>query len=122
MTRSRRLYALGAALAVATVLFLVLASGALGIVGSGELDAIYLAVPAVAVLGAGAARFRATGMALAMAAAAVTTVGAALVAVAVVLATDETASILDIVGISGMFAVMFAVSALLFRSAATTTA
>lgn len=119
MTRSRRLYILGATLAVLAVLFLLLGIGALGIIGSGDRDAIYLAVPAVAVVGAAVVRFRAGGMALAMAAAALTTLVVAVVAVVLVLVTDESASILDIVGISGMYAAMFAFSAWLFRGAAT---
>ena len=115
MTTSRRRYAQAAALAVATVLFLLLGIGALGIVGDGDRDMLYLAAPVVALVGAAAARFRPHGMAAAMAAAAVTTLVAGVVAVVLVVRADETASLLDIAGLSSMYALLFGASAWLFR-------
>ena len=115
MTTARRTYLLAAALAVATVLLLLLGIGALGIVGDGDRDAVYLVVPAVLVVGALAARFRASGMAAALAATAATTVVVALVAVLLVVRADESASLLDIVMVSGLYAALFAGSAWLFR-------
>ena len=115
MTTSRRRYAQAAVLAVATVLFLLLGIGALGIVGDGDRDMLYLAAPVVALVGAVAARFRAHGMAAAMAAAAVTTLVAGAVAVVLVVRADETASLLDIAGLSSMYALQFGASAWLFR-------
>ena len=45
------------------MLFLLLGIGALGIVGDGDRDMLYLAAPVVALVGAVVARFRAHGMA-----------------------------------------------------------
>jgi len=115
MTTARRTYLLAAALAVVTVLFLLVGMGALGIVGDGDRDVMYLAVPAVLLVGALAARFRAHGMALALAAAAVTTVVVALLAVLLVVRNDEAASLLDIVMVSGLYAAMLATSGWLFH-------
>ena len=115
MNAARRHYVLGAALAVATVLFLILGIGALGIVGDGDRDALYLAGPVVALLVAVAFRFRAHGMALALGAAAVLTLVAAVVAVVLVVRNDESASLVDVAGISAMYAAMFAASGWLFR-------
>ena len=115
ITTSRRRYAQAAVLAVATVLFLLLGIGALGIVGDGDRDMLYLAAPGVALVGAVAARFRAHGMAAAMAAAAVTTLVAGAVAVVLVVRADETASLLDVAGLSSMYALLFGASAWLFR-------
>ena len=115
LTASRRRYAQAAALAVATVLFLLFGIGALGIVGDGDRDMLYLAAPVVALVGAVVARFRAHGMAAALAAAAVTTLVAGAVAVVLVVRADETASLLDIAGLSSMYALLFGASAWLFR-------
>lgn len=114
-TSARRSYVQATVLAVATVLFLLFGIGALGIVGDGDRDAMYLAAPGVALLLAVVFRFRAHGMALALGAAAVTTLVVAAVAVALVVRADEPASLLDVVGISGMYAALFAASAWLFR-------
>lgn len=113
--RARRSYVLAAALALVTVLFLVFGIGALGIVGDGDRDAPFLAVPAVLVVGALLARLRAHGMAWALAAAAAATLVACLVAVVQVVRADEAASLVDAVGISTMYAGMFAASGWLFR-------
>ena len=113
--RARRSYALGWALALGTVLLLFFGIGALGIVGDGDRDALYLAVPAVLAIGALAARFRAHRMAAALAATAATTLLVALVAVVLVVRADESASLLDIVMVSGGYAALFAASAWLFR-------
>ena len=68
-------YLLGVGAAVGTVLFLILAIGALGIIGDGGRDdRMYLAVPAVLVLGTIVARLRAPGMSLALLATAATQV------------------------------------------------
>src|SRR5919107_1027077 len=67
-------YALALAVALGTVLFLLLGIGALGIVGDGDRDWLYLAAPAVLLVVAAATRFRPDGMVLALGAAAATTV------------------------------------------------
>ena len=109
-------YWLGVGAAVVTVLFLILAVGALGIIGDGGRDdRMYLAVPAVLVLGTIVARFRAPGMSLALLATAATQV--LVTVVALVAGVPEEASIVDILGINAMYAALFCLSAWLFRRA-----
>jgi len=107
-------YALALAVSVGTVLFLLFGIGALGIVGDGDRDWLYLAAPAVLLLVALATRFRPDGMALASGAAAVTTVVAGVVAVAMVATDRATASIADVVMLTVMYAGLFAAGAWLF--------
>ena len=110
-------YLLGVGTAVGTVLFLILAIGALGIIGDGGRDdRMYLAVPAVLVLGAMVARLRAPGMSLALLATAATQV--LVTFVVLVAGVPEEASIVDILGINAMYAALFCLSAWLFRRAA----
>ena len=112
---TRYLLALG--VSVGTVLFLLLGIGALGIVGDGHHDAVYLAAPAVGLLVAVATRFRASGMALALAAAALTTVVAGAWSVGLVATDRVEASALDVVMLTGMYAALFAFAARLFSRA-----
>ena len=107
-------YVLALGVSAATVLFLLFGIGALGIVGDGDRDAIYLAAPAVLLVVAVVTRFRPGGMALALGGAALATVVAGAVAVGLVLADRETGSLLDVVGLTGMYATLFAVAAWLF--------
>ena len=110
-------YLLGVGAAVGTLLFLILAIGALGIIGDGGRDdRMYLAVPAVLVLGTIVARLRAPGMSLALLATGATQVLVTLVAL--VAGVPEEASIVDILGINAMYAALFCLSAWLFRRAA----
>ena len=110
-------YLLGVGAAVGTMLFLILAIGALGIIGDGGRDdRMYLAVPAVLVLGTIVARLRAPGMSLALLATAATQV--LVTVVALVAGVPEEASIVDILGINAMYAALFCLSAWLFRRAA----
>ena len=122
MTTTRRSYVLALALTLATVVFLVLAIGALGIVGDGgRADRIFLAVPAVLLLGALLARLRPRGMALATTVAAVVqAVAAAAAVVAVALGLDDFAgaSIGDIVMVSTLYVALFGLAAWLFRRSA----
>ena len=111
--RTRYLLALG--VSVGTVLFLLLGIGALGIVGDGDRDAVYLAAPAVGLLVALATRFRAPGMALALAAAALVTVLAGGWSVGLVATDQVSASLGDVVMLTGMYAALFAFAAWLFR-------
>ncbi|HSF34561.1 MAG TPA: hypothetical protein VLA70_00505 [Nocardioides sp.] len=110
--RSRYLLALGAS--AATVLFLLFGIGALGIVGEGDRDWLYLAAPAVLLVVAAANRFRAAGMVLALGAAAVTTLLAGVVAVVLVATDRAVASIADVVMITAMYAALFAAAGWLF--------
>jgi len=110
-------YVLALGVAVATVLFLVLAIGALGIIGDGgRPDRIYATVLAVLVLGSVIARLRPAGMALALLATALTQILVTVVALLAGLPDD--ASVIDVVGITAMYAALFGLSAWLFRRAA----
>lgn len=108
-------YALALMVSLATTLFLLLGIGALGIIGDGDRDALYLAAPGVALLVALATRFRPGGMVVALAGAAVATVVAGAVAVGLVVTDREVASVADVVLLTGMYAALFAVAAWLFR-------
>jgi hypothetical protein len=110
-------YLLALGVAVGTVLFLLLGIGALGIVGDGDRDAVYLAAPATALLVAVATRFRASGMALALGAAALVTVLAGGWSVGLVATDRVEASMLDVVMLTGMYAALFAFAAWLFTRA-----
>lgn len=109
-------YRLAVGVFVATVLFLVLAVGALGIIGDGEQDRIYIGVLVIAVIGTVVARLRPAGMAVALVA---TAAAQALITLTAFLAgLHEGASVIDILGINAMYVVLFGLSAWLFwRSA-----
>lgn len=119
MVTARTHYLLAAAVALGTVLVVLFGIGALGIVGDGgPPDLLYLGAIALGVVAAVAARFRAGGMAVALAVTAVATVLAGVVAIAAGLVEEEGGSVVDVLGLSGGFAAMFAVSAWLFHRAA----
>jgi hypothetical protein len=100
----------GLALGALTTLFLLFGIGALGIVGDGgRADLAYLAAAGVAIVGVLAARLRPRGSALALGAAAAVVVAVALGVLVVGLPAD--ASALDVVGISAMYAGLFAAAA-----------
>jgi hypothetical protein len=112
-------YRLGAVVALATVLLLILGIGALGIIGAGgRPDRIYAAVLGVLVLGSVIARLRPRGMALALAATAVAQVVVSATALLAGLPQDAGASIVDLVGLTAMYAVMFGLAGWLFWRAA----
>ena len=112
-------YRAGLGLALVSSLFTLWLMGAVGIVGAegDRADLLFVGALGVAVVGALAARFRAVAMARAMAAAAVAFVvaGVAALALGTVPAYNSAAEVL---GLSGMFAALFAGSAWLFRRAA----
>ena len=115
---ARTSYRLATAVAIATVLFLVLAIGALGIVGEGgRPDRVFAAVPVVLAIGTAVARFRARGMALALVATALTQVFVTGIAL-IVWHDTEGASVVDILGINAMYAALFGLAAWLFRHSA----
>ncbi len=115
-TSATTTYRLALGLAVGTVLFLVLAIGALGIIGDGgRPDRIYVAVLAVLALGSLLARLRPGGMAVVLVATAVTQVMVTLLAL--MAGVGEDASVFDILAINAMYAALFCLSAWLFRRA-----
>ena len=108
------------AVALGTALFLVWAMGALGIVGveGDPADLLYLGALAVGVGGAVVARLQPDGMARAMAATAAATALVGVVALLLGRHQAPYSSILEILGLTGMFATLFATSGWLFREAA----
>ena len=106
-------------LVAATVVLLVLASGALGIVGAGgRPDRGYAAVVAVLAIGALAARLRPSGMAIVLAATALTQVLVTVTVFATGLHRTQGASVTDVVMVNALFVGLFALSAWLFRRSA----
>ena len=112
-------YRLAIGVAVATVLFLIAGIGALGIIGAGgEPDRMYLGVLAVGAVGAVIARLRPRGMALTLVAMAGAQVLVAVIALIAGLQHNEGASVIEILGLTGMYAGLFCMSAWLFWRAA----
>jgi hypothetical protein len=108
-------YRLALAVAVATVLFLIWAIGALGIIGEGgRPDRLYLGVFAVVTLGTLIARLRPRGMALALLATALAQALVAVIALIVGYQHKEGASVAEILGINGLYVTLFGLSAWLF--------
>ena len=105
------------AVAVGTGLFLIGSIGALGIVGTegDRADLLYLGALAVGIVGAVVARLRPHGMAWAMASAAAATMLAGFVALLLGKHESEYSSVPEIMGLTIMFAALFATSAWLFR-------
>lgn len=119
MKTSNTSYRLAVGVAVATVLFLVWAIGALGLIGAGgRPDLMYAGVLAVGAIGTVIARLRPRGMALTLLAMAVAQVLVAVVALIAGLQDTEGASVAEILGLTGMYAALFCLSAWLFRRAA----
>ena len=117
--RATTYYRLAVGLALATVLFLVLVVGAVGIIGAGgRPDRIYAGVLAVCAIGTVLARLRPRGMALALTATALAQVVATGIALVAGLHQDAGASVIDLVGITAMYAALFGASGWLFWRAA----
>jgi hypothetical protein len=109
-------YRIGAALALAAAFLLVWINGAVGIIGSEREDAnlLFGGVLAVALIGAIAVRGRPAGMARAMTAAAVAQL------LVPVIGSTLTAKVWEpeVLGLTGVFAAIWLLSAALFRKAA----
>lgn len=105
------------AVAVGTGLFLIAGIGALGIVGieGDRADLLYLGALGIGLIGAVVARLRPHGMSWAMAAAAAATMLAGLVALLLGKHEAEYSSVPEIMGLTVMFAALWATSAWLFR-------
>lgn len=121
MTRTTA-YRSAVAVAVGTALFLVWAMGAVGIIGieGDRADLMYLGVLAIGLSGAVVARLRPDGMARAMVVTAAATVLVGVIALVLGKHEAEYSSVLEILGLTGMFTTLFAGSAWLFQRAAAT--
>lgn len=109
---------LAIAVTLATVVFLVLAIGALGIIGAGgRPDRIYATVLAVAVVGTVAARLQPRWMVWTLVATAFTQVVVTATALLAGLHHTEGASVVDILGVNALYVALFATAAWLFRRA-----
>lgn len=112
-------YRLAVGVTLATVLFLILGIGALGIIGAGgRPDRIYAAVIGVLVLGTVIARLRSGGMALALAATALAQAVVSATAILAGLHQAQGASLVDILGLTGMYSALFGLAAWFFWLAA----
>jgi hypothetical protein len=110
-------FRLGIAVAGATALFLLFGIGALGVIGDGEHDGMYLGVLAVLLIGTVVARLRPRPMAGVLLATAVAQVLVAVVAIARGLHDSPGASIGELLMLTAMYAGLFTVSAWLFWKA-----
>lgn len=111
-------YRLAVGVAVVTVLFLIWAIGALGIIGEGgRPDRLYAGVLAVVAIGTLVARLRPRGMALALLATALAQALVTVIALLVGYQHNEGASVVEILGINGMYVTLFGLSAWLFARA-----
>lgn len=112
-------YRSAVAVAVGTALFLLWGMGALGIVGieGDPADRMYYGVLAIEISGAVVARFQPDGMARAMFMTAAATILVGGIALMLGKHQAEYSSVLEILGLTGMFATLFAGSAMLFRKA-----
>lgn len=109
-------YRAGVGLALAAAVLLLWVSGAVGITDSGA-DGMYIGALAVGVIGASIGRFGASGMARAMFATALAVASSGVIALVAGGVPAHNAP-LEILAATGLFAVLFAGSALLFRHAA----
>lgn len=116
-TTGNTAYRAGAGLAIAALLLLLWSNGAVGITDSSADMMFLLLVPAVAIIGALTAHFKAPGMARAMVATALTQASIAVIALLAGMVPAYN-SAFEILGISGFFAGLFVGSALLFQKAA----
>ena len=114
------LYRAGAALALATAFLMIWINAAVSIVGGDGSPAgpLFLAVPAVALLGAALARFRPTGMARAMVAAAAAQVAVPVVAQIAGLGASGADDIRKVVILTVGFAALWLAAGWLFKRAA----
>lgn len=113
-------YRAGVAVAVGTALFLLWGMGALGIIGveGDPADRMYYGVLAIGISGALVAWFEPDGMARTMLVTAAATMVVGVIALMLGKHQAEYSSAPEILGLTGMFATLFAASAMLFRKAA----
>lgn len=112
----RAAYFGGLGVAVFAALFLLFVMGAVGVLGveGDPADRMYFGVLGIGVLGALAARLKPRGMAFAMMAMAAAQIGVTGVAYAMGMHLSPISSIWELLGVNGMFVVLFVVAAGLF--------
>ena len=108
------------AFALGATLFLIWANLAVGLIGSGPHagNLMYVTVPVVGIIGAFRARFTMSGMERTMYAMAFAVMLLAAIALSTGMHRYPASSVIEILGVNGFFTVLFAVSGLLFRHAA----
>jgi len=113
-------YRSAVAMAVGAAIFLVWGMGALGVVGveGDPADLMFFGVLAIGIGGSIVARLEPEGMARAMLVTAGATALVGVIALILGKHQAEYSSVFEVLGLTGMFASLFAVSAWLFRSAA----
>lgn len=112
-------YRAAAGIGVVTSVLLVWINGAVGIIGDGPVNLMYLGVIAVGFVGAFIARFRPAGMARTLFSMAI--VQALVPVIALIIWGSQISwepGILYVFGLNAFFVMLFVVSALLFRSTA----
>lgn len=117
---SNTAYRSAVALAVGAAVFLVWGMAALGVVGieGDPADLMFFGVLAIGISGAIVARLQPDGMARAMFVTAAATLLVGVIALILGKHRAEYSSVFEILGLTAMFATLFAGSAWLFRSAA----
>jgi hypothetical protein len=117
---SKIAYRTAIAVAIGAALFLLWGMAALGVIGieGDRADLMYFGVLAMGVSGAIVARFQPDGMARAMFVTAAAIVVVGVVALLLGKQDAEYSSVVEILGLSAMYATLFAGSALLFRISA----
>ncbi len=113
-------YRSAVAVAVGAALMLVWLMSAVGVIGieGDRADLLFFGVLAMGLSGAIVARFQAEGMARAMIVTAAATILVGVIALLLGKHQAAYTSVFEIMGLSGMFATLFAGSAVLFRRAA----
>lgn len=113
------IYRVAVGFALFTGLFLVWVNLAVGLTGSEDnpFNLYYLGVLAVGLIGAFAVRFRPKGMMITLFLAAAAQAAVALLGLVIGEQHSEVSSVTEILGVNGMFATLWVVSALLFRQA-----
>jgi hypothetical protein len=117
---SKIAYRTAIAMAIGAALFLLWGMAALGVIGidGARTDLMYFGVLAMGISGAIVARFQPEGMARAMVVTAGAIVLVGVIALLLGKQDAEYSSVVEVVGLTAMFATLFAGSALLFRTAA----
>lgn len=113
-------YRVALSIAVGATLFLILGIGALGVIGAegDRADMMFLGVLTIGLGGAIVTRLRPEGMFWTMGAMAAATMIVGIIAIALGRHEADESSVAEILGLTGMFASLFAASAWRFRAAA----